>query len=151
MNEWVETYRGMVEPEDCDFNHHMNVKSYFSLFYNAAGYLTSLAGIYHGDVLAQGVAVATIANLFRYYDEAKHGDRFVIEGAILTLGHTSIRYGLKMILARTAKTCATAEFTDVLFDVTTRKSTPWTPAMRRSAEPFVVQLNDDDRALFPAP
>jgi len=151
MNEWVETYRGMVEPEDCDFNHHMNVKSYYALFYNAAGYLMSLAGVYHGNVLEQGVAIATVSNLIRYYDEAKHGDRFVIRGAILTLGRTSIRYGLKMILARTEKTCATAEFSDVLFDATTRKSTPWTPAMRSSVNPFLVQLNDGDRVLFPAP
>ena len=63
MGEWVETHRDMVEPEECDFNHHMNVKSYFAQFCSAGGYLLGLAGMYYGEVIAKGFGIGTLSNL----------------------------------------------------------------------------------------
>ena len=102
----------------------MNVVGYFNRFCNAGLYLLSLAGAGHGQVIERGLGLGTISNTIRYFDEVVHNDGVLVTSAIFQLGRTSIHYGHKMLNARTGTLCATATFSEVLFGLESRSSTP---------------------------
>ena len=148
MADWIESQRGIIGKDDCDVNRHMNVTGYFSRFGEASGYLLSLGGVYYGDLVALGFGLGTVVNTLRYSSELVDGDRYLIESAVIRLGNTSIRYVHKMIIGASGKLSASADFVEALFDFKTRRSTPWTDAMRARLEPLVVTLSDADQAWF---
>ena len=148
MADWIETQRGIIGPEDCDMNRHMNVNGYFSRFGTASGYLLSLAGLYYSDVVPLGYGIGTVINTIRYPRELLDGDRYVIRSAYVRLGNTSIRYLHKMMNTTTDALSASSDATEALFDFDQRASTRWTAEMRARIEPMLVELDDDDRDWF---
>ena len=85
MSQWIETHRGIVRPEDCDVNRHMNVKGYFDRFGIASGYLLKQAGLYYSDVVRLGYGVGAVSNTIRYRRELVDGDTYVIASAFVRL------------------------------------------------------------------
>ena len=150
MAAWIESHRSMVQPQDCDFNNHMNVECYYSRFCNAGGYFLGLAGIYHGQVLNLGLGIGTISNTVRYFNELVHADQLIVMSAVFRLGASSIHYGHRMLNAKTKALSATATFSEVLFDLETRQSTPWTDDMRLRIAPLTVALDDEEKTQFAA-
>lgn len=148
MAQWVETERGIVGLEDCDANRHMNVTAYFARFAQASGYLMKLAGLYYNHIVEQGYGLGTVVNTLRYRAELVDGDRYTIESAFVRLGNTSFRYVHKMIDSATGEMAASSDTIEALFDLGTRKSTPFTDEMRVRVEPLIVELSDADRAWF---
>ena len=148
MSRWTETQRGIVRPEDCDVNRHMNVRGYFDCFGSASAYLLKQAGLYYGDVVAWGYGVGTVANTIRYRRELVDGDAYVIESAFLRVGRSSFRHVHKMTRVSDGELAATSDLTEVLFDLRVRASTPLTGEMRAGIEARLVTLSEEDARCF---
>ena len=148
MSRWTETHRGIVRPEDCDVNRHMNVKGYFDRFGSASGYLLKLAGLYYSDVVRSGHGVGTVANTIRYRRELVDGDAYVIRSAFLRLGRSSFRYAHKMIRVSDGELSASSDMTEVLFDLCARASASLSAEMRAGVEAKLVTLSEEDARWF---
>ena len=148
MNQWIETHRGIVRPEDCDVNSHMNVKGYFERFGIASGYLLKQAGLYYSDVVRLGYGVGAVSNTIRYRRELVDGDTYAITSAFVRLGRSSFRYVHKMVRESDGELSASSDYTEVLFDLRARASTPLTEEMRAGIEARLVALSEKDAQWF---
>ena len=148
MTGWMETQRAIVTEDDCDFNKHMSVKGYFRMFDDAAFYLLSSAGLFYGNLHARNLALATVVQRIRYLAELAEGDRYVIESAYARIGRRSLRYLHKMLKVETGEVSAAFDATEALFDFTARKSVPWPDELRAGVEPRIIELTEEDKALF---
>jgi len=148
VDQWVESIRGIVSPEDCDVNGHMNVKGYFEQFGEASGYLLKLAGLYYSDVVKIGFGMGTIVNTIRYRSELVDGDPYVIHSAFIRLGRSSVRYVHKMTNVLTGELSASSDHTEALFDLQARASVALNESMRSQVEPMLVELTGDDAEWF---
>ena len=148
MSRWTETHRGIVRPEDCDLNRHMNVKGFFDRFGSASGYLLKQAGLYYSDVVRSGYGVGTVANTIRYRRELVDGDAYVIESAFVRLGRSSFRHVHKMVRVSDALLSASSDMTEVLFDLHARASAPLSGEMRAGIEARLVILSEEDARWF---
>ena len=109
MGQWIESIRGIVGPEDCDVNRHMNVRGYFEQFGEASGYLLKRVGLYYSDVVESGCGMGTVVNTIRYRSELVDGDPYVIQSAFVRIGRSSVRYVHKMINETTGELSASSE------------------------------------------
>ena len=148
MSRWTETQRGIVRPEDCDVNRHMNVRAYLDRFSSASGYLLKQAGLYYSDVVESGYGVGTVANTIRYRRELVDGDAYVIESAFVRLGRSSFRHVHKMIRVSDGALSASSDLTEVLFDLGARASTPLCEEMRAGIGARLVVLSGEDAQWF---
>ena len=148
MGEWTEAHRSLVEPKDCDYNNHMNVSGYFERFSNATMYYLAMAGASHGEVVERGLGLASIATTLRYFSEVVHTDPVRVESAVLKLGRSSIHHAHRLLNARTGELSATALYSEVLIDLDARSSTAWPDDLRAQLEPLIVEIDDEQRALF---
>lgn len=148
MGRWIETQRGIVGPEDCDVNRHMNVRGYFERFDNASGYLLKQVGLYYGEVAATGRGVGTVVNTIRYHRELVDGDAYVIESAFVRLGRSSFRHVHKMIDVQRGALSASSDLTEVLFSLASRASVPLDGGMRARIETMRVTLSGEEERRF---
>lgn len=148
MRQWTETHRGIVCPEDCDVNDHMNVKGYFDRFGIASAYLLKQAGLYYSDVVRSGRGVGTVSNTIRYRRELVDGDTCVIMSAFVRLGRSSFRHVHKMMRESDGELSASSDLTEVLFDLRERASTPLSEEMRAGIEARLVTLSEEDARWF---
>ncbi len=150
MAQWVETIRGIVSPEDCDVNGHMNVKGYFEQFGEASGYLLKMVGLYYSDVVKIGFGMGTIINTIRYRAELVDGDPYLIQSAFVRIGRSSVRYVHKMTNISTGELSASSDHTEALFDLEARASVALNDEMRAALEPMLVILEGEDADWFGA-
>ena len=148
MSQWIETHRGIVRPEDCDVNHHMNVRGYFERFGIASGYLLKQVGLYYSDVVRLGYGVGAVSNTIRYRRELVDGDTYAIASAFVRLGRSSFRYVHKMLRESDGELSASSDYTEVLFDLRARASTPRPEEMRARLEARLVTLSEEDARWF---
>ena len=109
MGEWIESNRGIVGPEDCDVNRHMNVIGYFEQFCEASGYLLKRVGLYYSDVVEIGYGMGSIINTIRYRSELVDGDPYIIQSAFIRLGRSSVRFVHKMMNETTGELSASSD------------------------------------------
>lgn len=148
MSRWIETHRGIVRPEDCDVNAHMNVKGYFDRFGIASGYLLKQAGLYYSDVVRSGHGIGTVSNTIRYRRELVDGDTYTIASAFVRLGRSSFRHVHKMTRESDGELSASSDMTEVLFDLRARASAPLSEEMRAGIEARLVTLSEEDARWF---
>ena len=148
MGEWVESHRSLVEPHDCDFNNHMNVMGSFSRFCNAGGYLLAEAGASHGEAIELSLGLGTISNTIRYFDEVVHTDQVMINSAVFKIGRSSIHHGHRLINVKSGTLSATCIFSEVLFGLDSRASTPWPSDIRTRLEDRVIELSEAERTDY---
>lgn len=150
MGEWIESNRGIVGPEDCDVNRHMNVRGYFEQFGQASGYLLKRVGLYYSDVVEIGYGMGSIINTIRYRSELVDGDPYVIQSAFVRLGRSSVRFVHKMMNETTGELSASSDHTEALFDLKARASVPLNAEMRAEVEAMLVTLSGEDVEWFGA-
>ena len=148
MGQWIETIRGIVGPDDCDVNGHMNVKGYFEQFGSASSYLLKGVGLYYSDVVKIGFGMGTIINTIRYRAELVDGDPYLIRSAFVRLGRSSVRYVHKMTNVSTGELSASSDHTEALFSLKARASVPLNDEMRTAVESTLVVLQGKDAEWF---
>ncbi len=118
----IETYRGVVYPNQIDHMNHMNVQWYTSKFDEATWHLFSSVGITNRYILENQRGMAAVEQITKYKSEVVAGDLLLIKSKILEVNEKTIRFLHIMYNAETEREVATSELLGVHLDREKRKS-----------------------------
>ena len=127
MNEeqtMIETYRGVVYPDQLDHMDHMNVKWYTAKFDEATWHLFSAIGITSEYMREQTRGMAALEQNTLYKAEARAGDLLLVKSRVLEIRGKIVKFLHIMLNAETLEEAARTELVTVQIDRATRKSCP---------------------------
>lgn len=133
----IETYRGVVYPNQIDHMNHMNVQWYAAKFDEATWHLLSAAGITNRYILENQKGMAAIEQITKYKSEVVAGDLLLIKSKILQVTEKTIRFLHIMYNAETEQEVATTEFLGVHFDREKRKSCAFPDNIKESGNALI--------------
>jgi len=135
---YLETYRGIVMPEQVDAFGHMGTTHYMAMFTEALGQLYGQCGFPIPQLLADGSVLVAVEQTIRYQRELRALEMVTIESAFLHVGEKSARLRHRMLKGPAGELCATFEQVSVHFSLTERRSTGIPPAMRAQITAHLV-------------
>jgi acyl-CoA thioester hydrolase len=118
----IETYRGVVYPNQIDHMNHMNVQWYTSKFDEATWHLFSAVGITNKYIRDYQRGMAALEQITKYKSEVVAGDLLVIKSKILEIKDKTLRFLHVMYNAEAGVEVATSELLGVHMDLVRRKS-----------------------------
>lgn len=118
----IETYRGVVYPDQIDHMGHMNVQWYTAKFDEATWHLFSAVGITNQYIKEHQRGMAALEQITKYKSEITAGELLVIKSKILEVKDKTLRFLHVMYNAETEKEVATSELLTVHLDREKRKS-----------------------------
>ncbi|MPY95959.1 MAG: thioesterase [Acidimicrobiia bacterium] len=130
MAEWMECFRGVVYPWDCDHLGHMNVKGYTGMFDQAAFHLQHRLGLGPKDLVEAGETAVDAQHTVRFLNEQLAGSLIVVDGALTKLGTKSFTCTYRMHNVESDEVAATTEIVSVYFSTATRSSMEIPAALR---------------------
>ena len=136
----VLTYRGSVYPWHCDQLGHMNVMWYTGKFDEATWNLFALVGITSEYIRQQKLGMAAVQNVTTYKKELFAGDVISIYSRVLEVRERVIRFEHRMFVNR-GDLAATTELTAVHLDLSNRKATPFSAAIRQEMHRLIESAN----------
>ena len=134
----IETYRGVVYPDQLDHMGHMNVRWYTAKFDEAAWHLFSYVGVTNGYIREQEKGMAALEQLTKYKAEVMAGDLLVVRSKMLEVKEKTIRFLHTLYNAETEAEVATSELLAVHLDRKKRKSSALPADIRAKCEALVV-------------
>ncbi len=134
----IETYRGVVYPNQIDHMGHMNVQWYTAKFDEATWHLFSAVGITNKYIQDDQRGMAALEQITKYKSEVTAGELLVIKSKILEVKDKTLRFFHVMFNAETEKEIATSELLGVHLDRTKRKSCIFPKKIKAECEKFVV-------------
>ena len=132
------TYRGTVYPWQCDHVGHMNIMWYVGKFDEANWNFFARLGVTPTYLRESGRGMAGVQQNVSYKRELFAGDIVEVRSSLLELRDKSIRFLHEMRNAETGELAATCEITAVHLDREAHKSTPFPPAVRKTAVKHLV-------------
>lgn len=118
----IETYRGVVYPNQLDHMGHMNVQWYTAKFDEGTWHLFSTIGITSGYIRENNRGMAAVEQTTKYKAEVMSGDLLVVKSTILEVNDKTIRFLHTMYNAETGVEVATTELIAVHLDRNARKA-----------------------------
>ncbi len=134
----IETYRGVVYPNQIDHMGHMNVQWYTAKFDEATWHLFSAVGITNKYIQDDQRGMAALEQITKYKSEVTAGELLVIKSKILEVKDKTLRIFHVMFNAETEKEIATSELLGIHLDRTTRKSCIFPKKIKAECEKFVT-------------
>jgi acyl-CoA thioester hydrolase len=120
----IETYRGVVYPQQLDHMEHMNVQFYTAKFDEATWHLMSALGLTLEFLQKHNKGMAALEQLTKYKAEVRAGELLVIKSKVLEVKDKTIRFLHVMYNPETNKEAASTELVGVHMDLQTRKACP---------------------------
>lgn len=124
MAGWVETYRGMVYPWQCDHQGHLTTMHYLGMFDQAGWHLLSRHGLGPEELAADGRGYVDAKDTLEYVAELRAGALVAVESAFSRVGTSSIGLVHRMRNAATGALAARCEMIAVHFDLKARAKLP---------------------------
>ena len=149
MADWIETFRGVVFPWNCDHYGHMNVRWYAHHFDDGGFHLWTLKGASQAALRARNVNVVVARITINYVRELKAGELFAILGGFVHIGNKSLRHFQWMFNADTGVLSATQDTIEVFFDPATRASAPMPADIRAALTAAVVPFDSEGKSPPP--
>ena len=118
----IETYRGVVYPNQLDHMDHMNVQWYTSKFDEGTWHLFSSIGITSNYIRQNSKGMAALEQKTKYKAEVTSGDLLVIKSKVLEVKDKTIRFIHIMSNSETGVEVATCELLAIHLDRNERKS-----------------------------
>ena len=118
----IETYRGVVYPNQMDHMGHMNVQWYTSKFDEGTWHLFSLIGITSKYIRENNKGMSAVEQVIKYKAEVLSGDLLVIKSRIIEIKDKSIKFIHTMYNTETGIELATSELVGVHIDRGQRKA-----------------------------
>lgn len=118
----IETYRGVVYPNQLDHMDHMNVQWYTSRIDEGTWHLFSAAGITSDYFRKNNRGMAAVEQTTKYKAEAMSGDLLVVKSRILEVKDKTLRFIHIMHNPETGIEVATSELIAVHIDRNERKA-----------------------------
>jgi len=121
----IETYRGVVYPNQLDHIGHMNVQWYVAKFDEATWHFLSNIGITSTYIRNNNKGMVAVEQKIRYKEEALSGDLLVIKSRILKMKEKSVHFLHMMFNVENDRELASCELIGVHLDRKMRKSCPF--------------------------
>ena len=118
----LETYRGVVYPNQLDHMGHMNVQWYTSKFDEATWHLFSMVGLTNRYIKEDQCGMAALEQKTEYKAEVMPGDLLVVKSELLEISEKTLRFKHYMYDAETEALSATSELLAVHLDRQARRS-----------------------------
>ncbi|WP_286222495.1 acyl-CoA thioesterase [Marinobacter apostichopi] len=118
----IETYRGVVYPNQTDHMGHMNVQWYTSKFDEGTWHLFSTLGITTGYIRENEKGMAALEQTTKYKAEVMPGDLLVVKSRVLEVKDKTIRFLHVMLNAETGNEVATTELVAAHLDTKARRA-----------------------------
>lgn len=131
---FVELWRGVAYPWECDHMGHMNVQFYAAKCAEAASWLAHCIGLSPSAAKREQRSLVPAEDYVRYLREVRAGDVLVVRGAVLAATDGALEYALEMIDAASDEVCATSSTNAILTDMRTDRALAWPAAERNRAE-----------------
>ncbi len=139
----IETYRGVVYPNQLDHMGHMNVQWYTSKFDEATWHLFSAIGITSEYIRKNNNGMAALEQTTKYKAEVMAGDLLVVKSEILEVKDKTIRFFHVMCNAENQLEVATTELIAVHLDRKERRACPLPKNIRDKC----TELTGDARSI----
>ena len=127
---WIETYRGMVYPWQCDHQGHLTTMHYLGMFDQAGWHLLNCLGLGPEQLAEEGRGFVDVKDTLEYVAEQYAGGLIVVESALRKVGGTSLTATHRMLNAATGQLAARCEMIAVHFDLKARVKLPLPDALR---------------------
>jgi len=121
---WIETYRGMVYPWQCDHQGHLTTMHYLGMFDQAGWHLLSRLGLGPEQLANQGRGFVDVKDTLEYLAEQRVGSLILVASALRKVGGTSLTLAHRMTNAATGQLAARCEMVAVHFDLEARTKLP---------------------------
>lgn len=131
---FVELWRGVAYPWECDHMGHMNVQFYATKCAEAASWLAHLLGLSPSAATRAQRTLVPQEDYVRYLREVHAGDILAVRGAVLARAGSVLEYALEMIDAASDEVCATSRVSAVLTDMQTGLPLAWPATGRGQVE-----------------
>src|SRR3954463_9491783 len=125
MDNWLETYRGVVYPWQCDHMGHMNVMWYVGKFDEATWNFFSEVGLTRAYMDANDRGMAAVEQIINYKKELMAGDTVAVHSAVIEVKDKVLRFSHEMRNAHSGEIAATTLLTTVFLDRGARKACPF--------------------------
>lgn len=129
----IETYRGVVRPDEIDHMGHMNVQYYVRRFDDATWHLFSALGMTNAFFKAENKGMAAVQQNITYMAEAMAGDLLVCRSEVLEVKSKTLHFRHHLSNSETGTVLATAEMIGVHLDTLARKSCHLPDMVRENA------------------
>jgi acyl-CoA thioester hydrolase len=133
----IETYRGVVYPNQLDHMNHMNVQWYASKFDEGSWHLLSFVGITNKYIHDNDRGMAALEQITKYKAEVMVGDLLVVKSKVLEVKDKTIRFIHTMYNAETGDEVATTELVTVHLDRKKRKGCSLPDDIRSRCEELI--------------
>ena len=117
----VETYRGVVYPNQLDHMGHMNVQWYTSKFDEATWHFFSMLGLTNSYIRENECGMAALEQKTEYKAEVMPGDLLVVKSEVLEVANKTIRFKHYMYDTEQDTLAATSELLAVHLDRSERR------------------------------
>jgi acyl-CoA thioester hydrolase len=128
------TWRGVVDPSQCNHLGHMSVMWYASRFEDASWQLLSLLGLTTSYFRRHNTVMATVRQEMTFNRELAAGDLIEIRSRMLEIRENVLRVYHEMLHTETNATVAVSTLTEAHLDSSTRKPRPLPPEIRRRSQ-----------------
>lgn len=133
----IETYRGVVYPNQLDHMNHMNVQWYTSKFDEGTWHLFSFVGITNKYIHDNDKGMAALEQTTKYKAEVMVGDLLVVKSKVLEVKDKTIRFSHTMYNAESGEEVATTELVAVHLDRKKRKGCSLPDDVRSRCEELI--------------
>ena len=130
----IETYRGVVYPQQLDHMDHMNVQWYTAKFDEATWHLMSALGLTLDFMKKHNRGMAALEQLTKYKAEVRSGELLVIKSKVLEVKNKTIKFLHIMYNSESMKEAASTELVGVHMDLEIRKACPLPAFVMHKAE-----------------
>ncbi len=147
----IETYRGVVYPNQLDHMEHMNVQWYTSKFDEATWHLFSRLGISSDYIRNNNRGMAALEQTTLYKAEVLSGDLLVVKSKVLEVKDKTIRFLHVMFNAETEAEVATTELVAVHLDRKSERVVQSRKISKLNVSLFLMKIPTLSLLFLPAP
>jgi acyl-CoA thioester hydrolase len=109
VNDWLETYRGIVYRWEVDHNDHLTVAFYFARLGDATLALLDSLGLGTAYTRRRGSLCVTADCYVRYVRELRVGDLMHVVSGVVAVERDALVLGHKLFNSETGEVCTTVE------------------------------------------
>ncbi len=140
---FIETFRSVVAPSDCDILGHMNVSRYFAACSDGVFSLQTGLGLGLSDIQAgRKLSFAVVHAESDFKSEVLAGEVIYLLSGIEAIGGKSITFRHRLYRAERTDAAFETLFQCVLLDLETRRSALIPDDVREKAQQYMIESDD---------
>ncbi len=138
MSGFIETFRGIVAPWECDEFGHMNVQFYNARLSDGFWQLMIAMGLGPGRRRELGIGIVALDGHITYAREMRTGQLIRVESGVAQIGEKSIHLVHRLIEGESGQVAMTSRVKSLCFDLKARRSTPFPAAVRERVARLLI-------------